>query len=116
MTGFLIHPVVEGWLRHFPSTTLGQNSFAGVFLTRPVFTPTIQNQRDTSGLDPYKRRRMLPAALTTLLFSLSAICSNRTAKLMGGIEANFWRLCFGSLLLGIYAHSLGTGLTGAALP
>jgi drug/metabolite transporter (DMT)-like permease len=78
--------------------------------------PSIQNQRDSSGLDSYKRPRMLPAALTTLLFSLSAICSNRTAKLMGGIEANFWRLSFGSLLLGIYGHTLGMGLSGAALP
>ena len=35
---------------------------------------------------------MLAALLTTLLFAISAICGYRTAKQMGGVEANFWRI------------------------
>ena len=59
---------------------------------------------------------MLAAFLTTVLFSLSAVCGNRTAKLLGGTEANFWRLCFATSLLAIYAHLFGSGLAGSALP
>ena len=59
---------------------------------------------------------MFPAFLTTLLFSISAVCGNRSAKLLGGTTANFWRLSFAALLLGLGAHFFGTGLNGAALP
>lgn len=59
---------------------------------------------------------MFAAFLTTILFSISAVCGNRTAKLLGGTEANFWRLGFAALLLGLYAESLGSGLTGSAFP
>src|SRR5882762_11198721 len=57
---------------------------------------------------------MLGAFLATVLFSISAICGNRASKLLGGTEANFWRLAFAALLLGLYAHSLGSGLLGSA--
>lgn len=59
---------------------------------------------------------MLAAFLTTVLFSISAVSGNRTARLLGGTEANFWRLCFAALLLGVWAHGLGGGLAGVALP
>ena len=59
---------------------------------------------------------MLAAFLTTVLFSISAVCGNRTAKLIGGTEANFWRLCFAALLLAIWAHGHGSGLSGTGLP
>ena len=59
---------------------------------------------------------MFAAFLTTILFSISAVCGNRTSKLLGGTEANFWRLVFASLLLAAYAHPLGAGLNGTALP
>jgi drug/metabolite transporter (DMT)-like permease len=59
---------------------------------------------------------MLAAFLTTVLFSISAVCGNRTAKMLGGTEANFWRLCFAAMLLAAWAHGMGTGLAGAALP
>jgi len=59
---------------------------------------------------------MLPAFLTTVLFSLSAVCGNRAAKLLGGTEANFWRLCFATALLAVYAHTCGRGLSGNAFP
>ncbi len=35
---------------------------------------------------------MFAAFITTILFSISAVCGNRAAKLLGGTEANFWRL------------------------
>jgi drug/metabolite transporter (DMT)-like permease len=57
---------------------------------------------------------MLPAFLTTILFSISAVCANRTIRFMGGTEANFWRLPIAALLLGLYAHTLGAGLGGGA--
>jgi drug/metabolite transporter (DMT)-like permease len=59
---------------------------------------------------------MLAAFLTTVLFSISAVCGNRTAKLLGGTEANFWRLCFAASLLAIYGHAFGGGLAGSAFP
>src|SRR5205085_6084851 len=57
---------------------------------------------------------MLGAFLATVLFSISAICGNRASKLLGGTEANFWRLLFATLLLAVYAHLLGQGFSGPA--
>jgi drug/metabolite transporter (DMT)-like permease len=59
---------------------------------------------------------VLAAFLTPVLFSVSAVCGSRSTRLLGGTEANFWRLCFAALLLGLGAHSLGTGLEGTAFP
>jgi drug/metabolite transporter (DMT)-like permease len=59
---------------------------------------------------------MWAAFLTTLLFSISTVSGGRSARLLGGTEANFWRLCFAATLLAIYAHTAGRGLTGAGLP
>ena len=58
---------------------------------------------------------MLAAFLTTILFSVSAVCGNRAAKLIGGTEANFWRLVFAAGLLAAYAHGFGAGLDSNAL-
>lgn len=57
---------------------------------------------------------MLAAFLTTILFSISAVCGNRTAKLLGGTEANFARLCVAAVLLALYGHTLGGGIAGSA--
>jgi drug/metabolite transporter (DMT)-like permease len=57
---------------------------------------------------------MLPAFLTTVLFSLSAVTATKTTKLMGGTEANFWRLCLATLFLAVYAYGFGLGMGGAA--
>jgi drug/metabolite transporter (DMT)-like permease len=59
---------------------------------------------------------MLPAFLTTVLFAISAVSANRMAKILGGVEANFWRITLATLLLGLWAHSFGRGVTGAAFP
>jgi drug/metabolite transporter (DMT)-like permease len=57
---------------------------------------------------------MFAALLTTLLFSISAICGHRTATRLGGVEANFWRICGALLFLTLWANTLGTGTGGAA--
>src|SRR5881394_4015337 len=57
---------------------------------------------------------MLGAFLATILFSISAISGNRASKLLGGTEANFWRLVFATVMLGAVAHAFGAGLSGAS--
>jgi drug/metabolite transporter (DMT)-like permease len=59
---------------------------------------------------------MLAAFLTTILISISVVCGHRSSKLIGGTEANFWRLAFATLFLGIWSYSFGCGLNGVALP
>jgi drug/metabolite transporter (DMT)-like permease len=59
---------------------------------------------------------MLAALLTTLLFSISAICGQRVARQIGGVEANFWRICIAAFFLAIWAVFFGTNLRGEALP
>jgi drug/metabolite transporter (DMT)-like permease len=56
---------------------------------------------------------MFAALLTTLLFSVSAICGHRTATRLGGVEANFWRIVGAAIFLALWAHLLGTGIRGA---
>jgi drug/metabolite transporter (DMT)-like permease len=59
---------------------------------------------------------MLAALLTTLLFSVSAICGQRAARQIGGVEANFWRLCIAAAFLALWANFFGTRMEGEALP
>src|SRR5688572_12667195 len=59
---------------------------------------------------------MFAAFLATFCFSVSVVCGHRTAKLIGGIEANFWRLALATFFLGIWTFTGGTGLAGGALP
>ena len=59
---------------------------------------------------------MFPAFLTTIFFSISIICGNRSAKLIGGTEANFWRLTCATAFLSLWACSFGQGLSGASFP
>jgi drug/metabolite transporter (DMT)-like permease len=56
---------------------------------------------------------MLAALLTTLLFATSAICGYRTAKQIGGVEANFWRIALATIFLTIWAYTFGSGFAGA---
>ena len=55
---------------------------------------------------------MLGAILATILFAFSAVSGARVAKLMGGTEANFWRLSLATLFLAVMAHAFGAGLAG----
>ncbi len=59
---------------------------------------------------------MLAALLTTLLVSISAICGQRSAKQIGGVEANFWRLCIAASFLGMWTFFFGTKMGGESLP
>lgn len=59
---------------------------------------------------------MFAALLTTLLFSISAICGYRTATQIGGVEANFWRAGLATLFLAVWANTVGTAFEGAAFP
>lgn len=59
---------------------------------------------------------MLPAFLTTILFSISAVSANRLAKMLGGVEANFLRITLATLFLALWAHSFGEGISGQAFP
>jgi drug/metabolite transporter (DMT)-like permease len=56
---------------------------------------------------------MLAALLTTLLFATSAICGYRTAKQIGGVEANFWRITLATIFLTVWAYTFGNGFAGA---
>jgi drug/metabolite transporter (DMT)-like permease len=56
---------------------------------------------------------MLAALLTTLLFATSAICGYRTAKQVGGVEANFWRITLATIFLTIWAFTFGRQFEGA---
>ena len=51
---------------------------------------------------------MFAALLTTLLFSVSAMCGHRTATRLGGVEANFWRIVGAFVFLAIWANLFGT--------
>src|SRR6185295_4048001 len=55
---------------------------------------------------------MLGAILATILFSIAAVTATRTARSMGGTEANFWRLCVAAIMLAIYSHVFAHGLEG----
>ncbi|HSU56619.1 MAG TPA: DMT family transporter [Candidatus Dormibacteraeota bacterium] len=59
---------------------------------------------------------MFAAFLTTFFFSVSVVCGHRSARLIGGTEANFWRLTCATTILGIWAYGWGIGLRGAAFP
>jgi drug/metabolite transporter (DMT)-like permease len=58
---------------------------------------------------------MLPAFLTTLLFSVSGATAMRSTRYLPSMEANFWRLLLATVMLGAYGHTLGAGYGGAAL-
>lgn len=58
---------------------------------------------------------MLAAFLTTVFFSLSAIFANRSIRAVGATQANLGRLLVAALVLGVYAHTWGAGLSGSAV-
>jgi len=58
---------------------------------------------------------MLPAFLTTIFYSLSALFATRSGRLLGATKANLGRMCIALLLLGTWAHTMGQGFRGASL-
>jgi drug/metabolite transporter (DMT)-like permease len=59
---------------------------------------------------------MFAAILTTILWSISMICAHRSTKLIGGSEANFWRLTTATFMLALWAYSFGEKMTGDSFP
>jgi drug/metabolite transporter (DMT)-like permease len=59
---------------------------------------------------------MFAAFLTTIFFSISVICGNRSAQMIGGSEANFWRLTCATMFLSLWAFKYGQGLSGESFP
>ncbi len=59
---------------------------------------------------------MIYAFLAALCWAGSAAFASRSTKLIGGSEANFWRLTFATVFLGIWAFALGGGVSGVAFP
>jgi drug/metabolite transporter (DMT)-like permease len=59
---------------------------------------------------------VLASFLTTLLFATSVVCATQSARQLGGTEANFWRLAVATILLAVWAHAFGQGLSGASFP
>lgn len=76
----------------------------------------VDSPRDKGGAAGTLGHSMLPAFLTTLLFAMSAVAANQTTRLLGGIRANFFRITLATILLGIWAHTLGSGAAGKAFP
>ncbi|MGA2245734.1 MAG: DMT family transporter [Verrucomicrobiota bacterium] len=56
---------------------------------------------------------MVAALLTTLLFAISAVCGYRTARQIGGVEANFWRITIATIVLTVWAFTFGAQFAGA---
>jgi drug/metabolite transporter (DMT)-like permease len=59
---------------------------------------------------------VFPAVLSTLLFAISVACGYRSSKIIGGAEANLWRLASGAVCLGVWAYVFGMGLSGSGFP
>lgn len=58
---------------------------------------------------------MVPALLATFLFALSSVAARRSIHHLGSANASLVRILLAALVLGIYAHGWGAGLTGPAL-
>ncbi|MEO7297276.1 MAG: DMT family transporter [Verrucomicrobiota bacterium] len=59
---------------------------------------------------------MFAAILTTILWSISVVCAHRSAKMIGGSEANFWRLSVATFFLAIWAYGFGEKMEGDSFP
>lgn len=59
---------------------------------------------------------MLAAFLTTVFFSLSAICGRRVTEYLPGTLANLCRLMLCAVLFGTWSHLFGFGISGKAFP
>ena len=58
---------------------------------------------------------MLASFLTTIFFSLSVVFGARSARVLGAQTANLARISLATVLLGIWAHTLGQGMHGGGL-
>ena len=58
---------------------------------------------------------MFAAILTTFCFAVSAILARRSTSMVGSQSANLSRQCVALVLLGLWAHFFGQGVSGPAL-
>jgi drug/metabolite transporter (DMT)-like permease len=59
---------------------------------------------------------MLPAILATFCYAISSVSGGKAARLLGGLQANFYRLLIATFMLGLWSFVWGEGFRGAALP
>ncbi|MEN6426223.1 MAG: DMT family transporter [Phycisphaerales bacterium] len=60
--------------------------------------------------------QVIQAIITSILWAMSAVSAGRTTRLLGAGTANLSRLVLATILLALWAHLFGQGLTGAGLP
>jgi drug/metabolite transporter (DMT)-like permease len=58
---------------------------------------------------------MLASFLAALFFALNATCANHSVRAFGPARANIGRLIIATLLLGLFAHTLGHGFASASV-
>jgi drug/metabolite transporter (DMT)-like permease len=56
---------------------------------------------------------VLPAFLASFFFAFNATCASHSIRLLGTLRANLSRLVIGTLVLGLFAHTLGGGFRSA---
>lgn len=59
---------------------------------------------------------MLPSFLAAFFFALNATCANHSVRSLGPVRANIGRLILATVLLGLFAHTLGRGFSSASVP
>src|SRR6187402_1794859 len=77
-------------------------------------TKIVLSQAATSGVSS-SASAMLPAVITTVLWSCSAIYAARSASVIGAQRANLARILLATIFLGAWAHTFGKGFGGPAL-
>jgi drug/metabolite transporter (DMT)-like permease len=59
---------------------------------------------------------MVASFLAAFFFALNATCANRSVRVLGPVRANTGRLIIATVLLGLFAHTLGNGFSSASVP
>ncbi len=59
---------------------------------------------------------MLASFLASFFFALNATCANRSVRAFGSAAANVGRLVIAVVLLGVFAHTAGSGFTSVSTP
>ena len=58
---------------------------------------------------------MLASFLAAFFFALNATCASRSVRSNGQMRANLGRLCVATIVLGVFAHTLGHGFTSTSV-
>lgn len=57
---------------------------------------------------------LFPAFLSSFFFALNATCASHSIRQIGTLRANISRLVVGTVVLGVFAHTLGGGFSSSA--